>query len=113
MSSIDNSASTMKVDRSRLVRLGAFAGSLLARRNDAAVHLRRYDEPGNRNRRPSAARSGRCPSRSISELHLDVLNGGFWVYLRNSVFVLVLSDYLILVISSMAAYAPSPACVSA
>ena len=37
--------------------------------------------------------------------YLDVLNGGFWVYLRNSVFVLVLSIGLILVISSMAAYA--------
>lgn len=37
--------------------------------------------------------------------YLEVLNGGFWVYLRNSVFVLVLSIILILVISSMAAYA--------
>lgn len=37
--------------------------------------------------------------------YIDVLNGGFWVYLRNSVFVLVLSIVLILVISSMAAYA--------
>ena len=37
--------------------------------------------------------------------YLEVLNGGFWVYLRNSVFVLVLSIGLILVISSMAAYA--------
>ena len=37
--------------------------------------------------------------------YIDVLNGGFWVYLRNSVFVLVLSITLILLISSMAAYA--------
>ena len=37
--------------------------------------------------------------------YLEVLNGGFWVYLRNSVFVLVLSIGLVLVISSMAAYA--------
>lgn len=37
--------------------------------------------------------------------YIAVLNGGFWVYLRNSVFVLVLSITLILVISSMAAYA--------
>lgn len=37
--------------------------------------------------------------------YITVLQGGFWVYLRNSVFVLVLSIVLILVISSMAAYA--------
>jgi raffinose/stachyose/melibiose transport system permease protein len=37
--------------------------------------------------------------------YIAVLQGGFWVYLRNSVFVLVLSIVLILVISSMAAYA--------
>ena len=37
--------------------------------------------------------------------YLEVLNGGFWVYLRNSVFVLVVSIVLILAISSMAAYA--------
>ena len=37
--------------------------------------------------------------------YIAVLQGGFWVYLRNSVFVLVLSIMLILVISSMAAYA--------
>ena len=37
--------------------------------------------------------------------YIDVLNGGFWVYLRNSVFVLVFSITLILLISSMAAYA--------
>ncbi len=34
-----------------------------------------------------------------------MFQGGFWTYLRNSVFVLVLSIVLILVISSMAAYA--------
>ena len=39
------------------------------------------------------------------ENYLAVLNGGFWTYLRNSVFVLVLSIVLIIVISSMAAYA--------
>ncbi len=37
--------------------------------------------------------------------YIALLNGGFWVYLRNSVFVLGLSITLILVISSMAAYA--------
>ncbi|NLD91970.1 MAG: carbohydrate ABC transporter permease [Fibrobacter sp.] len=37
--------------------------------------------------------------------YIAVLQGGFWVYLRNSVFVLVLSIVLILIISSMAAYA--------
>lgn len=39
------------------------------------------------------------------ENYIAVLKGGFWVYLRNSVFVVVLSIALILVISSMAAYA--------
>lgn len=39
------------------------------------------------------------------ENYLAVLQGGFWIYLRNSTFVLVLSIGLILVISSMAAYA--------
>ena len=45
------------------------------------------------------------PERLNFENYLAVLQGGFWVYLRNSVFVLVLSIGLILVISSMAAYA--------
>ena len=39
------------------------------------------------------------------ENYLAVLQGGFWTYLRNSVFVLAVSIGLILVISSMAAYA--------
>ena len=37
--------------------------------------------------------------------YLAVLQGGFWTYLRNSVFVLVVSIVLILTIASMAAYA--------
>ena len=37
--------------------------------------------------------------------YINVLNGGFWVYLRNSTLVLVLSVGIILIISSMAAYA--------
>jgi len=45
------------------------------------------------------------PEKLNFENYLAVLQGGFWVYLRNSVFVLVLSIGLILVISSMAAYA--------
>ena len=45
------------------------------------------------------------PEKLNFENYLAVLNGGFWTYLRNSVFVLVTSIILILVISSMAAYA--------
>ena len=45
------------------------------------------------------------PERLNFENYVAVLQGGFWVYLRNSVFVLVFSIALILVISSMAAYA--------
>ena len=45
------------------------------------------------------------PKKLNFENYIAVLNGGFWVYLRNSVFVLVLSIVLILLISSMAAYA--------
>ena len=45
------------------------------------------------------------PEKLNFENYLAVLNGGVWTYLRNSVFVLVTSIILILVISSMAAYA--------
>lgn len=45
------------------------------------------------------------PKKLNFENYIAVLNGGFWVYLRNSVFVLVFSIALILLISSMAAYA--------
>ena len=45
------------------------------------------------------------PEKLNFENYLAVLNGGFWTSLRNSVFVLVTSIILILVISSMAAYA--------
>ena len=45
------------------------------------------------------------PKKLNFENYIAVLNGGFWVYLRNSVFVLVFSITLILLISSMAAYA--------
>ena len=45
------------------------------------------------------------PEKLNFENYLAVLNGGFWTYLRNSVFVLVTSIILLLVISSMAAYA--------
>jgi raffinose/stachyose/melibiose transport system permease protein len=37
--------------------------------------------------------------------YLEVLRGGFWTYLRNSVFVVAVSIALTLVIASMAAYA--------
>ena len=37
--------------------------------------------------------------------YTDVVNSGFWVYLRNSVFVVAVSIALTLVIASMAAYA--------
>ena len=37
--------------------------------------------------------------------YLDVARSGFWVYLRNSVFVVAVSITLVLIISSMAAYA--------
>ena len=45
------------------------------------------------------------PKKLNFDNYIAVLNGGFWVYLRNSVFVLVCSIVLILTISSMAAYA--------
>src|ERR1035437_304297 len=45
------------------------------------------------------------PKKLNFDNYIAVLNGGFWVYLRNSVFVLVFSITLILVLSSMAAYA--------
>jgi raffinose/stachyose/melibiose transport system permease protein len=37
--------------------------------------------------------------------YLEVLQGGFWIYLRNSLFVVALSILLILTIGAMAAYA--------
>ena len=45
------------------------------------------------------------PEQFTLVTYLAVLQGGFWTYLRNSVFVLVVSIVLILTIASMAAYA--------
>ncbi len=105
MSSIDNSASTMKVDRSRFVRfavpsLGLFwlAVTTLPFIFVVMTSLKSQQET-------FSGAVWALPESLNFGNYLEVLNGGFWVYLRNSVFVLVLSIGLILVISSMAAYA--------
>jgi raffinose/stachyose/melibiose transport system permease protein len=105
VSSIDNSASTMKVDRSRFVRfavpsLGLFwlAVTTLPFIFVVMTSLKSQQET-------FSGAVWALPESLNFGNYLEVLNGGFWVYLRNSVFVLVLSIGLILVISSMAAYA--------
>ena len=95
----------MKVDRSRFVRLavpslGLFwlAVTTLPFIFDVMTSLKSQQET-------FSGAVWALPESLNFGNYLEVLNGGFWVYLRNSVFVLVLSIGLILVISSMAAYA--------
>ena len=95
----------MKVDRSRLVRaavpaLGLFwlAVTTLPFIFVVMTSLKSQQET-------FTGSVWSLPEKLNFENYLAVLNGGFWTYLRNSVFVLVLSIILILVISSMAAYA--------
>ena len=105
MSSSENAVSTMKLDRSRFVRvavptLGLFwlAVTTLPFIFVVMTSLKSQQET-------FTGSVWALPERLNFENYLAVLQGGFWVYLRNSVFVLVLSIGLILVISSMAAYA--------
>ena len=105
MSSSENAVSTMKLDRSRFVRvavptLGLFwlAVTTLPFIFVVMTSLKSQQET-------FTGSVWALPEKLNFENYLAVLQGGFWVYLRNSVFVLVLSIGLILVISSMAAYA--------
>ena len=105
MSSSENAVSTMKLDRSRFVRvavptLGLFwlAVTTLPFIFVVMTSLKSQQET-------FTGSVWALPERLNIENYLAVLQGGFWVYLRNSVFVLALSIGLILVISSMAAYA--------
>ena len=105
MSSSENAVSTMKLDRSRFVRvavptLGLFwlAVTTLPFIFVVMTSLKSQQET-------FTGSVWALPEKLNFENYLAVLQGGFWVYLRNSVFVLALSIGLILVISSMAAYA--------
>ncbi|MFT3849373.1 MAG: carbohydrate ABC transporter permease [Propionivibrio sp.] len=105
MSTTNNSASAMKVDRSRFVRiavptLGLFwlAVTTLPFIFVVMTSLKSQQET-------FSGAVWALPEKLNFGNYLEVLQGGFWVYLCNSVFVLVLSIILILVISSMAAYA--------
>ena len=105
MSSSENAVSTMKLDRGLFARvavptLGLFwlAVTTLPFIFVVMTSLKSQQET-------FTGSVWALPERLNFENYLAVLQGGFWVYLRNSVFVLVLSIGLILVISSMAAYA--------
>ena len=105
MSASENTVSTMKVDRSPLVRIGVptlglfwLAVTTLPFIFVVMTSLKSQQET-------FSGAVWALPESLNFGNYLEVLNGGFWVYLRNSVFVLVLSIGLILVISSMAAYA--------
>lgn len=105
MSAIDNSASSMKVDRSRLVRVAVPALGLFWLAVTTLPFLFVVMTSLKSQQETFSGAVWALPESLNFANYLDVLNGGFWVYLRNSVFVLVLSIGLILVISSMAAYA--------
>ena len=105
MSSSENAVSTMKLDRGLFARfavptLGLFwlAMTTLPFIFVVMTSLKSQQET-------FTGSVWALPEKLNFENYLAVLQGGFWVYLRNSVFVLVLSIGLILVISSMAAYA--------
>lgn len=105
MNSLSSSVSAMKVERSNWVRaavptLGLFwlAVTTLPFIFVVMTSLKSQQET-------FSASVWALPEKLNFENYLAVLQGGFWVYLRNSVFVLTLSIILILVISSMAAYA--------
>ena len=105
MSSSESTVSTMKVDRTPFVRiavptLGLFwlAVTTLPFIFVVMTSLKSQQET-------FTGSVWSLPEKLNFENYLAVLQGGFWVYLRNSVFVLLLSITLILVISSMAAYA--------
>ena len=105
MSSIDNSASTMKVDRSRFVRLAVPSLGLFWLAVTTLPFIFVVMTSLKSQQETFSGAVWALPESLNFGNYLEVLNGGFWVYLRNSVFVLVLSIGLILVISSMAAYA--------
>ena len=105
MSSIDDSASTMKVDRSRFVRLAVPSLGLFWLAVTTLPFIFVVMTSLKSQQETFSGAVWALPESLNFGNYLEVLNGGFWVYLRNSVFVLVLSIGLILVISSMAAYA--------
>ena len=91
MSSTENAVSTMKLDRSRFVRvavptLGLFwlAVTTLPFIFVVMTSLKSQQET-------FTGSVWALPERLNFENYLAVLNGGFWTYLRNSVFVLVTS----------------------
>ena len=110
MSSIDNSASTMKVDRSRFVRLAVPSLGLFWLAVTTLPFIFVVMTSLKSQQETFSGAVWALPESLNFGNYLEVLNGGFWVYLRNSVFVLVLSIGLILVISSMAAYAFARLC---
>ncbi len=105
MSASENTVSSMKVDRSPLVRIGVptlglfwLAVTTLPFIFVVMTSLKSQQET-------FTGSVWALPEKLNFENYLAVLQGGFWTYLRNSVFVVVLSIGLILVISAMAAYA--------
>ena len=105
MNSSANSASATKVDRSRLIRAAVPALGLFWLVVTTLPFIFVVMTSLKSQQETFSGSVWSLPEKLNFENYLAVLQGGFWVYLRNSVFVLVLSIGLILVISSMAAYA--------
>ena len=105
MNSPANPASATKVDRSRLIRAAVPALGLFWLVVTTLPFIFVVMTSLKSQQETFSGSVWALPESLNFGNYLEVLNGGFWVYLRNSVFVLVLSIGLILVISSMAAYA--------
>jgi raffinose/stachyose/melibiose transport system permease protein len=100
-----NPASATKVDRSRLIRAAVPALGLFWLVVTTLPFIFVVMTSLKSQQETFSGSVWSLPEKLNFENYLAVLNGGFWTYLRNSVFVLVTSIILILVISSMAAYA--------
>ena len=105
MNSPANPASATKVDRSRLIRAAVPALGLFWLVVTTLPFIFVVMTSLKSQQETFSGAVWALPESLHFGNYLEVLNGGFWVYLRNSVFVLVTSIILILVISSMAAYA--------
>ena len=105
MNSPANPASATKVDRSRLIRAAVPALGLFWLVVTTLPFIFVVMTSLKSQQETFSGSVWSLPEKLNFENYLAVLNGGFWTYLRNSVFVLVTSIILILVISSMAAYA--------
>ena len=103
MNSPANPASATKVDRSRLIRAAVPALGLFWLVVTTLPFIFVVMTSLKSQQETFSGSVWSLPEKLNFENYLAVLNGGFWTYLRNSVFVLVTSIILILVISSMAA----------